>query len=145
MTRSLLRPCLGCGRTVRGRPRCRDCQHTQDQAKNAKRPGFKTYSETQRRARAVAEHRATIGDWWPGVPQLHRPAHPAANLSADHVWEVRPGGPEDGPVVVRCVGCNAARSAVTLRSLNRMLGHDPSPAEPPITHRDGDDPGPVAA
>jgi hypothetical protein len=89
MTRSLLRPCLGCGRTVRGRPRCRDCQHTQDQAKNAKRPGFKTYSETQRRACAVAEHRATIGDWCPGVLQLHRPAHPAANLSADHVWEVR--------------------------------------------------------
>ena len=145
MSRTLLRACLGCGKQVRGKPRCHDCQTTQDRARNAKRPGLKTYSETQRRARAVADWRATMGDWCPGVPELRRPVHPAANLSADHVWEVRLGGPEDGPLVVRCVGCNAARSAVALRSLSRMLGHDPGPAERPITHRDGDDPGPVAA
>jgi hypothetical protein len=75
MSRTLLRACLGCKKPVRGKPRCRDCQRTQDQAKVAKRPGFKTYTETQRRARAVAEHRATIGDWCPGVPELRgRPA-----------------------------------------------------------------------
>ena len=142
--RTLIRPCLGCGTAVRGKPRCTDCQRKQDQTKAAKRPGFKTYTEQQRRARAVAEHRATIGDWCPGVPELRRPAHLAANLSADHIWEVRLGGPEDGPLIVRCVPCNSARSAVALRSLSRMLGQDPSPAERPITHRD-DDPGPVAA
>jgi 5-methylcytosine-specific restriction enzyme A len=127
-----------------GPPRCTDCQRSQDQAKGAKRPGLKTYGETQRRARAVAEYRATIGDWCPGVPELRRPAHPAANLWADHVWEVRLGGPESGPLVVRCVGCNAARSAVALRSLTTMLGQDPSPAERPITPFD-DYPGPVVA
>jgi hypothetical protein len=85
MTKNLLRACLGCGTQVRGKPRCTDCQRKQEQAKAAKRPGFKTYTEAQRRARAVAEHRATIGDWCPGVPELRRGAHPAANLSADHV------------------------------------------------------------
>jgi hypothetical protein len=59
----------------------------------------------------VAAHRATVGDWCPGVPELGRAAHAAANLSADHVVEVAAGGPEDGPLVVRCVPCNSARSA----------------------------------
>jgi 5-methylcytosine-specific restriction enzyme A len=145
MSRSLLRPCLGCGRQVRGKPRCSDCQRGQDQAKNAKRPRFKTYTEQQRRARAVTDWRATMGDWCPGVPELHRPAHPAANLSADHVWEVRLGGPEDGPLVVRCVPCNAARSAVALRTLSRMLSPDPSPAEADIRLSDGAAEGPVVA
>jgi hypothetical protein len=144
MSRPLLRACLDCRTATRGKERCIDCQRRRDQAKRAKRPGLKTYTEQQRRARAVAEWRATMGDWCPGVPQLRRPAHPAANLSADHVWEVRLGGPEDGPLVVRCIPCNAARSAVAFRSLSRMLGPDPGPAERPITHRD-DDPGPVVA
>jgi 5-methylcytosine-specific restriction enzyme A len=140
----MLRACLDCRTAVRAKARCVDCQRQRDQAKRAKRPAFKKYSEQQRRARAVAEWRATMGDWCPGVPELRRPAHPAANLSADHIWEVRLGGPEDGPLVVRCVPCNAARSAVALRSLTRMLGPDPRAGEPAITHRD-DDPGPVAA
>lgn len=125
----MLRACLDCRTAVRAKARCVDCQRRHDQAKRVKRPAFKKYSEQQRRARAVAEWRATMGDWCPGVPELRRPAHPAANLSADHVWEVRLGGPEDGPLIVRCVPCNAARSAVALRSLSRLLGQDPSPAE----------------
>jgi hypothetical protein len=129
MSRPLLRGCLDCRAATRGKERCVDCQRRRDQAKRAKRPGLKKSSETQRRARAVAEWRATMGDWCPGVPELRRPAHPAANLSADYVWEVRLGGPEDGPLVVRCVPCNAARSAVGFRSLSRMLGPDPRAGE----------------
>jgi 5-methylcytosine-specific restriction enzyme A len=137
MTRPLLRACLDCRTATRGKTYCVDCRRKRDQAKRAKRPRFKKYSEAQRRARAVARWRAEVGDWCPGVPELRRPAHPAANLSADHIWEVRLGGPEDGPLVVRCIPCNAARSAVAFRSLSRMLGRDPAHPERPITHDDG--------
>jgi hypothetical protein len=49
------------------------------------------------------------------------------------------------PMIVRCVPCNSARSALALRSLTTLLGQDPSLPEHAITHLDGDDPGPVAA
>jgi 5-methylcytosine-specific restriction protein A len=140
MSGGLFRGCLDCRTLVRGKSRCVDCQRKVDRAKVAKRPRFKTYSETERRRRAVAEHRATIGDWCPGWEG--QAAHPSADLTADHPVEVAAGGLESGPLVVRCRSCNAARSA---RVLSRMLGRDPSPGERAITHRDGDDPGPVAA
>jgi hypothetical protein len=139
MTRTLLRPCLDCGKTVRGKPRCGSCTAKQERAKVAKRPDRKTYAETERRRRAVASWRATVGDWCPGVPELGRGAHPAANLTADHVLEVAAGGLESGPLVVRCGPCNSARSA---RVLSSVLPHAPSPAEPAITHLDD---GPVVA
>src|SRR5215218_11426463 len=118
MSKQLLRHCIGCGRPVRGKPRCLDCQREQDRAKAAKRPGFKTHQEAECRRRAVADHRATIGDWCPGVPELGRGAHPAANLSADHLVQVAAGGLETGPLIVRCIPCNSARSA---RVLSRAL------------------------
>jgi hypothetical protein len=102
---------------------------------------MRTYQETERRRRAVAEHRAAIGDWCPGVPELGRGAHPSANLTADHVIEVAAGGLESGPLVVRCGPCNSARSATIGRNLDRLLNRDPSPAEVDITHRD--DPPPM--
>jgi hypothetical protein len=61
MSRPLLRACLDCRTATRGKERCIDCQRRRDQAKRAKRPGLKTYTEQQRRARAVAEWRATMG------------------------------------------------------------------------------------
>ena len=140
MTKTLPRPCLDCGRSVRGKPRCRTCSAKRDQAKAAKRPGFKTYSETERRRRAVADHRAQVGDWCPGLPELHRPAHPAANLTADHLIEVAAGGLESGPLVVRCNPCNAARSANIGRNLDRLLNRDPAPAERAITPNEGSGP-----
>jgi 5-methylcytosine-specific restriction protein A len=144
MTRSLLRPCIGCGKAVRGKARCRDCQATQDQAKRVRRPDLHNDArERERRRRVVADHRAIVGDWCPGWER--RPAHPAADLTADHVKEVAAGGSPYGRLVVRCRGCNAARSAWLIRRfLTTTRANDPSPAEPPITHRD-DDPGPVAA
>ena len=126
MTRTLLRPCLDCGKTVRGKPRCGSCTAKQARAKAAKRPDKNTNQEIQRRRRAVAYWRATVGDWCPGVPELDRGAHPAANLTADHVIEVAAGGLESGPLVVRCGPCNTAKAA---RVLSRTLAHDPSPAE----------------
>jgi hypothetical protein len=58
------------------------------------------------------------------------------------VVEVAIGGLETGPLRVLCRGENGRRST---RVLDVALNRDPSPAEPAITHRDGDDPGPVAA
>jgi 5-methylcytosine-specific restriction protein A len=128
MSRTLLRSCLGCGTSVRGHPRCRDCQTKRDQAKAARRPDLKRAAQTRRRREAVADHRATIGDWCPGWER--HGAHPSADLTADHVTEVAAGGPEDGPLVVRCRSCNAARSANVRRVVEQLLG---SPQEPAAT------------
>jgi hypothetical protein len=106
MTSTLRRACLDCGKAVRGKPRCHDCQARLDQAKHARRPDMRTYAETQRRRRLVADHRARVGDWCPGLED--HPAHPSADLVADHVVEVAVSGLETGPL--RC--CAAPRTAV---------------------------------
>jgi 5-methylcytosine-specific restriction enzyme A len=135
MTRSLLRPCLGCGRQVRGKPRCADCTSQRDQLKRGRRPDLHNdTAERERRRRVVADHRAMVGDWCPGWER--RPAHPSADLTADHVREVARGGDPRGHLVVRCRSCNAARSAhLAARVLSRMMATDPSPAEVSDTHR----------
>jgi 5-methylcytosine-specific restriction protein A len=130
--RDLLRPCLGCKRQVRGKPRCHDCQRVKDMAKRARRPDLHNDArERERRRRVVADHRALLGDWCPGWER--QPAHPSADLTADHVKEVGAGGRPDGHLVVRCRSCNAARSAhlaaKALRFLTKPQVNDPSPAE----------------
>jgi 5-methylcytosine-specific restriction protein A len=129
MSRNLLRPCLGCGRQVRGKPRCADCTSQRDQLKRGRRPDLHNdAAERRRRREAVADHRAIVGDWCPGWER--RPAHPSADLTADHVKEVSAGGRPDGRLVVRCRSCNAARSAhLAHRVLTAMQVNDPSPAE----------------
>jgi 5-methylcytosine-specific restriction protein A len=140
--RTLIRPCIGCGRPVRGKPRCTDCQRTQDLAKRQRRPDlYSDAAERRRRARVVADHRALLGDWCPGWAK--QPAHPSADLTADHVREVARGGHPQGALVVRCRSCNAARSAhLNRRILRKLQVNDPSPGEQAITHSDA---GPVVA
>jgi 5-methylcytosine-specific restriction enzyme A len=145
--KTLIRPCLGCKRPVRGKPRCADCQRTVDARKRQRRPDLHNdHAERRRRERVVADHRAIVGDWCPGVPELGRPAHLSADLTADHVREVAKGGDPRGRLVVRCRSCNAARSAHlaarALRVLTTQQVNDPRPAEPAITHLDD---GPVVA
>ena len=125
MTSTLLRPCLDCGRSVRGRPRCRDCEADRERAKAAKRPARKTYSETERRRRLLADHRAQVGDWCPGLED--HPAHPSADLVADHVVEVAINGLEMGPLRVLCRSENSRRSA----NLLPPIDHPPTPPRPP--------------
>jgi hypothetical protein len=137
MTKTLLRPCLDCGTAVRGRSRCTDCRANQDRAKAAKRPDMRTYAETERRRRAVATHRAEVGDWCPGLED--HPAHPCADLVADHVVEVAVSGLEQGPLRVLCRAENGRRSA---RILDEALNRDPWPAEAPNRQVDN---GPVVA
>jgi hypothetical protein len=147
MTRSLLRVCLarGCRNVIRGRTYCHEHQRIKEQAKRGRRPDLHNDAhERERRRRVVADHRAIVGDWCPGWER--KPAHASADLTADHIKEVGRGGSPYGDLVVRCRGCNAARSsAIVARVLRTMQTNDPLPAERPITHRDSDDPGPVAA
>jgi 5-methylcytosine-specific restriction enzyme A len=144
MSRSLLRPCRGCGTVVRGRPRCHDCQRAHDRAKAQRRPDLHNDAkERERRRRVVADHRAMVGDWCPGWER--QPAHLSADLTADHVREVARGGKPDGHLVVRCRSCNAARSAqLARRVLTAMQATDPRAAEVPNGPRDPDI-GPVVA
>jgi 5-methylcytosine-specific restriction enzyme A len=134
MSRTLLRNCADCGRSVRGRTRCTDCQRDyqrtqrqrhpdQEQAKRARRPDlYNNAAERERRRRVVADHRAIVGDWCPGWQG--RPAHPSADLTADHVREVARGGHPNGVLVVRCRSCNAARSAHLARRALRALANN---------------------
>jgi 5-methylcytosine-specific restriction enzyme A len=130
VTRTLLRPCLDCGQAVRGKPRCRDCHAKVDRAKAARRPDLHADAhERERRRRVVADHRATVGDWCPGLED--HPAHPSADLVADHVVEVAAGGLASGPLRVLCRQENGRRSA---RILDHALANHPWPAEPPNRH-----------
>ena len=143
MNKLLIRPCLDCGRQVRGQPRCGSCTAKQERAKAARRPTRKTYAETKRRRRLVADHRANVGDWCPGLED--HPAHPSADLVADHVVEVAVSGLETGPLRVLCRSENSRRSANLLRVLDKAVNHAPAPAEVGDTLRGGDDRGPVVA
>jgi hypothetical protein len=110
-----------------------------DRVKRAKRPDLDDHHERERRRRLVADHRATVGDWCPGLED--HPAHPSADLVADHVIEVAITGLATGPLRVLCRSENSRRSA---RILTKMLATHPSPGETPITHSGGPQ-GPVVA
>jgi hypothetical protein len=140
MTSTLRRPCLDCGRPVRGKPRCRDCHAKVDQLKQVRRPDLHSDAkERERRRQVVADHRAIVGDWCPGWER--HGAHPSADLTADHVAEVGRGADPGGPLVVRCRSCNSARSGhlahKAARVLTNMQVNDPSPAERDIRLPDG--------
>jgi 5-methylcytosine-specific restriction enzyme A len=127
VTRTLLRNCVGCGRSVRGKSRCADCERDHQRAKRARRPDLHNDAkERERRRRVVADHRAMLGDWCPGWGR--QPAHPSADLTADHVKEVAAGGKPIGRLVVRCRSCNAARSAhLARRALSALVSDAVSP------------------
>ena len=109
MSRTLLRRCLDCKASVRGKPRCADCQRDRDRAKRARRPDLDDAAERKRRRQLVADHRARVGDWCPGLGD--HPAHPCADLVADHIIEVAAGGLASGPLRVLCRSENSRRSA----------------------------------
>ena len=105
-----LRPCLVCG-APSPTPRCP--QHTRagwrgtaqtTRAKRERRPY--THAERTRRAQAVAQWRATYGDWCPG---WQAPPHPTPDLTADHAHAVAAGGDEQGPLTVLCRSCNGRK------------------------------------
>jgi hypothetical protein len=108
--------------------------------KRARRPDLDDRAERNRRRRLVADHRATVGDWCPGLED--HPAHPSADLVADHVVEVAISGLATGPLRVLCRSENSRRSA---RILTNVLAAHPSPAEHANRQVDNSQPGPVVA
>lgn len=80
----------------------------------------RSWSERQRRAKAVAEHKAIHGNWCPGY---NVPAHDSDRLTADHLTPVAAGGAPDGPLGVLCVACNSRKGARV------MHGHDTNTPE----------------
>jgi hypothetical protein len=130
---------------VRGKPRCADCQRQVDRAKAMRRPDLHSdAAERERRRRVVADHRAIVGDWCPGWER--KPAHPSADLTADHVKEVAAGGRPSGRLVVRCRSCNAARSAHLARRALAALAGSPiragqtTPRPPKLATHSGPEP-----
>lgn len=106
-----LKPCLDCG-TLAPSTRCTACarprERARTQAKRQRRPY--TSTEQRRRADTVSAWRAQHGNTCPG---WRRPAHPAADLTADHLDPVGAGGREDGPLTVLCRSCNSRKAART--------------------------------
>jgi hypothetical protein len=129
MTRTLLRNCLDCGTSVRGKSRCVDCQRGHDRAKRVRRPDLDDAAERRRRRELVADHRARVGDWCPGWATT--PAHPSADLVADHVVEVAAGGPASGPLRVLCRSENSRRSAWLATGLGPLLAAASTTPRPP--------------
>lgn len=107
-----LRRCLDCPALIEQGPRCPRCtrpvERARTQAKRQVRPY--TNAERVRRAEAVDRWRAEHGDWCPG---WRRPAHPATDLTADHVVAVGAGGSEQGSLAVLCRRCNGTKQHAT--------------------------------
>ena len=147
MSSTLLRRCLDCPRSVRGKSRCTDCERAHQRTKRARRPDLDDARERERRRRLVADHRARVGDWCPGLGQ--HPAHPSADLVADHVVEVAAGGPASGPLRVLCRSENSRRSAWLATGLWSGAGQTtPRPPDFPTLLESTDpgaDDGPVVA
>jgi hypothetical protein len=103
-----LRPCLDCGTPTEGN-RCAEHSATLQRTKDARRPARRSHAEQERRRAAVASHVERYGWLCPG--HGGHPPHPSADLTADHIWQVADGGPEDGPLRVLCRPANSARGA----------------------------------
>jgi 5-methylcytosine-specific restriction protein A len=107
------RPCLDCGTLTRNPSRCDEHQAAWERRREAAR-GSSTqrgYTTQWRRTAeaAVAQHRATHGDWCPG---FRVPPHQASDLTADHIVPKARGGTDDpSNVQVLCRGCNARKHA----------------------------------
>lgn len=122
-----LRQCLGIDdepcTVLSHLPRCdehyRIYEARTTRAKRARRPY--TAAEQQRRAEAVAAHRAVKGDWCPG---WRRSAHVAHDLTAEHPIDVVAGGSEQQSLTVLCRGCNSSKgaSAQAARQRRRTRG-----------------------
>lgn len=92
--------------TYRGRCTRHAAEHEAGQRATVPTKATRTRVEQERRAEAVATHRARYGDWCPGYG---REPHAATDLTADHRTPVANGGPPDGPLDVLCRPCNSRK------------------------------------
>lgn len=108
VSRAKLRVCSepGCP-TLGPRPRCPEHQAQVDRHQRRTTPTKVNRSrDIERRAEAVAAHRAVRGDWCPG---FERPPHASADLTADHRVDQALGGAWDGELDVLCRACNGRK------------------------------------
>ncbi len=107
------RPCLDCGTLTRNPSRCDDHQAAWDRRREQAR-GSSTdrgYGRAWRRvaSNAVAEWKATNGEWCPGWGVA---PHAATDLTADHIVAKANGGTDDPDnVTVLCRACNGRKRA----------------------------------
>lgn len=111
------RPCSepGCPAVAGPRGRCPQHQAEREQYEKATVPtkvSGARWSERQRRATTVRQHRENRGDWCPGYG---RPPHPSTDLTADHIVAQADGGAADGPLTVLCRSCNSRKNAQVKR------------------------------
>lgn len=119
MPRRRLRPCQvpNCPHVQDG-PRCDDHRRERERHNRATTPTKVTReSDRDRRATAVAQHRAQHGDWCPGYG---RPPHASTDLTADHIEEIALGGDPHGDLQVLCRSCNSRKGSTAIANANRL-------------------------
>ncbi len=120
MTRTLLRNCLGCGASVRGKSRCVDCQRDHARAKRARRPDLDDAGERARRRRVVADTgpgSVTGVQGWATTLPTPRPTWWPITWSRSP-----PEGWRRGRLRVLCRSENCRRSAWLATGLGPLVG-----------------------
>lgn len=111
MPRAMPTPCAqpGCAKLTHA-SRCEAHALDEGRHRRATTPTKVTrdHAERQRRTKAVAEHRATEGDWCPGFGV---DPHASSDLTADHILDIQHGGSPTGPLQVLCRSCNSRKAA----------------------------------
>ncbi|PJN00805.1 HNH endonuclease [Streptomyces sp. CB01201] len=101
------RPCLECQRLTRNPSRCDDCTASFEARRGSSTQRGYGARWRQVRSQAVVAHRQVYGEWCPG---WNVPAHPASDLTGDHITPKSKGGTDDlANVQVLCRGCNSRK------------------------------------
>jgi 5-methylcytosine-specific restriction protein A len=105
--------CTVCG-VVTSRPGSRCTEHARQSNRSRHNALYNTREWQRLSARVLRAWRGEHGDWCPGY---RRPAHPAADLTVDHVVPLAAGGgPFDiGNTGVLCRSCNSTKGGATAR------------------------------
>jgi 5-methylcytosine-specific restriction protein A len=103
--------CTVCG-VVTSRAGSRCTEHARESNRSRHNALYSTRAWQRLSARVLRAWRGEHGDWCPGY---QRPAHPAADLTVDHVVPLAAGGaPFDiGNTAVLCRSCNSTKGAST--------------------------------
>lgn len=114
--------------TYRGRCKTHAAQHEAHQRRTVPTKIIgRNSKERQRRATAVAQHRARYGNICPG---FQRPPHPATDLTAQHTDALILGGSTEQPLTVLCRSCNSRHGVAARREKGTRVG------EYPLTHNE---------
>ena len=119
--------CTVCG-VVTSRPGSRCTTHARLSNRSRHNALYTTREWQRLSARVIARHRGQHGNWCPGH---QRDAHPASDLTVDHVAPLAAGGaPLDiTNCAVLCRSCNSTKGAST------ASGSEPTRARGGMIHR----------